>query len=147
MPAGSRSTRLRLFCNPGADTAQLAVRQGANDVLEVGPQFFGIEPAVVQQLVFHFVGLVKNAPPRIGEGDHLAPPVLRVANPDNVSVGFQPGERLSHGLRLDPDDAGKACLGHGTLGLQYVKGNNPCVRYADGSQTLIPRMLHEPGGG
>lgn len=55
-----------------------------------------------------------------------------------MSMGLQPTERFSHGLRLDANELGKLGLRHGALGVEDLNGNNPGVGKTNSAEFFVP---------
>ena len=73
----------------------------------------------------------------------MAAAVRGAALAHDVPVGFQPAERLSHGLGLDTHQLGQLRLRHGPVVAEHFDGDDAGMGQADGTQLFVPGVFNE----
>jgi len=121
--------------------------QLAHHSLELLAQDVRINRCRSQHRPFHFHCGGGSLASTVREGDNVAPTVRGAADPGDVSVGFQPAERLAHRLRLDADILGQLRLSHWALGCENLDGNDTGVGQSDSAEFFVPGVFYESGRG
>lgn len=96
-----------------------------------------------QDILLKLYCFCKRCNTGVGKGHHVTSAVGITALSGDMPVQLKPRQGGPHCLGLDPRNFGQSRLRNGTLGGQYLHGNDTGVGQADGLQFFVPRDFHQ----